>query len=231
MIRGRLCSLVIAAFVVLETAAGQNAVTDWNNIAITAALAANQTTSPGSNTQPGSMLYLAYVHLAVFDAVNAIDHRYQSYGPDISASNTASKEAATIEAAYRMCLYLFPDQAGALSGQYTTSMAAIPDGTDKTDGMQAGLAAANSIVALRTGDGRGANVLYTWPPVPTAGAYGFRHLLLVMRQRSVGSATTRLPYDEQLRRSSGQAPRRSWTARNGRAPTTKPKTWGLSIVR
>jgi hypothetical protein len=26
----------------------------------------------GSNTQPGSMLYLAYVHLAVFDAVNAM---------------------------------------------------------------------------------------------------------------------------------------------------------------
>ncbi len=126
------------------------------------------------------MLYLAYVHLAVFDAVNAIDHRYRSYGPDISASNTASDAAATIEAAYRMCLYLFPDQAATLATQYTTSMAAIPDGADKTDGMQAGLAAANSIIALRTGDGRGANIVYTWPSIPTAG-YGFRHLLRLRR--------------------------------------------------
>src|SRR5450755_4508304 len=91
MTRGRLYLLTIVGIAALETAAGQNAVTDWNNIAITAALAANQTTSPGSNAQAGSMLYLAYVHLAVFDAVNAIDHRYRSYGPDISASNTASK--------------------------------------------------------------------------------------------------------------------------------------------
>ncbi len=171
MMRGRLYLLNIVAIAALETAAGQNAVTDWNNIAITAALAANQTTSPGSNTQPGSMLYLAYVHLAVFDAVNAIDHRYRSYGPDISASDTASEAAATVEAAYRMCLYLFPDQAAALATQYTTSMAAIPDGTDKTDGMQAGLAAANSIIALRTGDGRGASVPYTWPSIPTAGVW------------------------------------------------------------
>jgi hypothetical protein len=171
MMQARLHLLVLAALGVLGTAAGQNAVTDWNNIAITAALAANQTTSPGSNTQPGSMLYLAYVHLAVFDAVNAIDHHYRSYGPDISAFNTASEDAATIEAAYRMCLYLFPDQAATLAAQYTTSMAAIPDGANKTDGMQAGLAAANSIIALRTGDGRGATILYTWPSVPTAGVW------------------------------------------------------------
>jgi hypothetical protein len=48
-------------------------------------LAASQATAPGSNSQPGSILYLAYVHLAIYDAVNAIDHRFESYGPDISA--------------------------------------------------------------------------------------------------------------------------------------------------
>ena len=50
MIRNRLCLLTIVAIAALEAAAGQNAVTDWNNFAITAALAANQTTSPGSNS-------------------------------------------------------------------------------------------------------------------------------------------------------------------------------------
>lgn len=167
----RLSATVFAALIGLATASAQNPVTDWNNIAINAAVAANQTTSPGSFNQPSSMMYLAYVHLAVFDGVNSIDHQYHSYGPDITATSTASKEAATIEAAYRMCLYLFPDQAATLATQYNTSMAAISDGTAKSDGMQAGLAAANSIIALRTGDGRLATVPYTWPSIPTAGVW------------------------------------------------------------
>src|ERR1035437_3846215 len=100
----------IVALAALGTAAGQNPVIDWNNVALTAALAANQVTSPGSSTQPGSFVYLAYVHLAVYDAVNAIDHGHRSYGPDITASSSASKEAAAIEAAYRVLLFLFPDQ-------------------------------------------------------------------------------------------------------------------------
>jgi hypothetical protein len=111
------------------------------------------------------------VHLAVYDAVNAIDHRFQSYGPDISAPAGASKEAATIEAAHRMLLYLFPDQAGTLTTQYTAALAVIPNGVPKTDGMQVGQAAASSIIALRTGDGRGASVPYSWPSVPTSGVW------------------------------------------------------------
>ena len=103
-----LCGTLAASF----SASAQNPVTDWNNIAITSALAASQVTAPGSNTQAGSILYLAYVHLAIYDAVNAIDHRFQSYGADISAPADASKEAAAIEAAYRMLVYLFPDLAG-----------------------------------------------------------------------------------------------------------------------
>src|ERR1700761_3508251 len=104
-----LCTLFLLA---LGTkAAAQNPVTDWNNIAITAALAANQTTSPGSSTQVGSFLYLAYVHLAIYDAVNAIDRRFRSYGPDLSAPPHASKEAAVIAAAYNTLTHYFPDQA------------------------------------------------------------------------------------------------------------------------
>ena len=138
---------------------------------IRAALAANQSTSPGSSFPAGTTVYLAYVHFAVFDAVNAIDHTYHSYGPSISAPSNADKGSAAIEAAYRMCLYLFPDQAATLGTQYNSSMAAIPNGAAKIDGMQAGLAAANSIIALRTGDGRGASIPFTWPAVPTAGVW------------------------------------------------------------
>ena len=48
---------------------------------------------------PFNLRGLAMMHAAMFDAVNAIDHRFQSYGPDISAPADASREAAAIEAA------------------------------------------------------------------------------------------------------------------------------------
>jgi hypothetical protein len=171
LIRLRLLSFIVAGLAAAGTALSENPVTDWNNIAITTALNASQVSAPGSNTQPGSMLYLAYVHLAVYDAVNAIDHRFRSYGPEISAPAAASKEAAAIEAAYRMLAYLFPDQLPTLMTQHDAALAVIPDSFAKNDGIQAGVAAANSIIALRTGDGRGASVSYTWPSVPTAGIW------------------------------------------------------------
>ena len=169
--RSRVLSITLAGLAALGTMWGQNPVTDWNNTAIAAALAANQVTAPGSSAQPGSILYLAYVHLAIYDAVNAIDHRFQSYGPDISAPSDASREAAAIEAAFRMLVYLFPDLAASLTAQYNAALSVIPLSQAKIDGMQAGLAAANSIIALRTGDGRGASVPYAWPSVPTPGVW------------------------------------------------------------
>jgi hypothetical protein len=94
--RYRLLSIIIAGLAALGTGRGQNPVTDWNNVAITTPPAAAQVTAPDS------MLYLVYLHLAIYDPVNGIDHSSQSYGPDISAPPNASKEAAAIEAAHRM---------------------------------------------------------------------------------------------------------------------------------
>src|SRR5215469_1291094 len=114
----RVLSITIATVAALGIASGQNPVLEWNNTAIATALAASQATAPGSNTQPGSILYLAYVHLAIYDAVNAIDHRFQPYGTNIVAPADASKEAAVVEAAYRTLAQLFPDQTANLTTLY-----------------------------------------------------------------------------------------------------------------
>ena len=169
--RNQLFSLVVAGLAVLGTAKAQNPVIDWNNTAINTALAASQVTAPGSNSQPGSILYLAYVHLAIYDAVNAIDHRFQTYGPDIPADSTGSLDAAAVEAAYRTLIQLFPDQVGPLTTQYNASLSLIPDGAAKTAGMRAGVTAATNIMTMRANDGRGASVPYSWPSVPTAGVW------------------------------------------------------------
>jgi len=175
MIRSTFQRPLLLAGVITLAAAGavtaQNPVIDWNNIAITTALAASQATAPGSNSQVGSFVYMAYVHLAIYDAVNAIDHRFQSYGPDPFAPAGASKDSAAIAAAYYTLISYFPDQAATLLTQYNAALAAIPDGSAKLDGIGVGQQAANSITRLRAGDGRGAVVPFMWPSVPTPGVW------------------------------------------------------------
>lgn len=149
----------------------QNPVIDWNAIAVTTALNGNQTISPASSDPGGMSLYLAYTHLAIYDAVNAIDHRFQPYGAEIPAPAGASVDAAVISAAYNTLLFYFPDQSASLTAQYVAALAVIPNSQAKDDGVQVGKAAANSISAMRAGDGRGANVPYTFPAVPTAGVW------------------------------------------------------------
>ncbi len=148
------------ALVLCGVAAAQNPVTAWNDIAVTTALSGNQIVSPGSNTSGGMSLYLAYTHLAIYNAVNAIDHRFQSYGPEIPAPAGASVDAAVISAAYNTLVFYFPDQSTSLTGQYMAALGLITDSQAKSDGIQVGQAAANSITTLRAGDGRGANVPY-----------------------------------------------------------------------
>ncbi|MDQ1471946.1 MAG: hypothetical protein QOJ99_3426 [Bryobacterales bacterium] len=149
-------------------APAQNAVTDWNSIAVTTASAGNSAIPP--NSPNGIALYLAYVHLAIHDAVNSIEHRYKPYGTELTYSGSASVEAAVATAAYFMLQFHFPNQSGTLTARYNASLAAISD-TGKAEGVNAGLAAASLIYALRAGDGHGANVPYTYPAEPTPGVW------------------------------------------------------------
>src|SRR5712692_12089185 len=167
----RTVAFISLALALCGAVKAQNAVVAWNDIAVTAALNANQTMSPGSSTAGGTSLYLAYTHLAIYDAVNAIDHRFQPYGPEIPAPAGASVNAAVISAAYNTLSFYLPDQSAFLTGQYIAAINLIPDGQPKDDGVQVGKAAANSMIAMRAGDGRGANVPYTFPSVPTAGVW------------------------------------------------------------
>jgi len=161
-------SLVLA---LCGVAKAQNPVITWNAIAVTTALNGNQAISPGSSTAGGMSIYLAYTHLAIYDAVNAIDHRFQPYGAEIPAPAGASTDAAVISAAYNTLVFYFPDQSVPLTTQYMAALSVIPDSQAKDDGVQVGKTAANLIIAMRAGDGRGANSPYTFPAGPTAGVW------------------------------------------------------------
>jgi hypothetical protein len=167
----RTVAVISLALSLCGVATAQNPVIDWNAIAVTTALNGNQAVSPASNTSGGTSLYLAYTHLAIYNAVNAIDHRFQPYGAEIPAPAGASADAAVISAAYNTLVFYFPDQSAFLTTQYMAALGLISDDQAKDDGVQVGKAAANSIIAMRAGDGRGANVPYIFPSVPTAGVW------------------------------------------------------------
>src|SRR5678809_547381 len=98
--------------------------------------------------------------------MNAIDRHYQQYGPEFHGPRNASQEAAAISAAFQILLYYFPAQSATLQSRYDSAIATIPDGQAKANGIAIGQTAAARIVTMRTGDGRGANVPYTYPASP-----------------------------------------------------------------
>jgi hypothetical protein len=124
-----------------------NTVAQWDKIA--------EDTVVGSGAfQAEGFIYMAYASAAMYDAVVAIEGGFEPYGPAIMAPAGASIDAAVVEAAYRTLVNYFPSQAGNLTALYTEALGLIDDGTPKNAGQAVGLAAAMSIIALRTGDGR-----------------------------------------------------------------------------
>ena len=75
---------------------------DWNLNALNALVKPTDAPEPGAGqTPPVTLLHMAMVHGAIYDAVNAIDGGYQSYLPDVGpASPSASVDAAVATAAH-----------------------------------------------------------------------------------------------------------------------------------
>jgi hypothetical protein len=139
-----LCMLMAALW--FSGAARADVVLDWNTIAVNTAVANKQ--NPFAQAR-----YAAIVQLAVFEAVNAVTGDYQPYLGSITGAPGASAEAAAVEAAYQVLITYFPASAATLYAAYQNSMAQIPDGQAKTDGIATGDAAASAMIALRAKDG------------------------------------------------------------------------------
>src|SRR5262249_22052544 len=108
-------------------------------------------------------------HVAVFEAVNAIEKRYTPYRLHLIADRSTSKEAAAASAAYQVLLAIYPDQQRNLDETLAASLAAIPDSEAKVGGIELGKSAAAGILALRANDGSKEPESYR--PVTTPGVY------------------------------------------------------------
>jgi hypothetical protein len=114
----------------------------------------------------------AYAAIAVYDSVMAVEGGYRPFAVGVQAPKGASAEAAVAAAAHRVFARYLPAQAPTiLDPAYAASLAAIPNGTAKTDGVAAGEKVADLFLAQRADDGFRAAVTYTPPNPPVPGVW------------------------------------------------------------
>ena len=145
-----LITTLTAAFAGLARA---DVIMDWN--AKADAIAAEKQVLPAPHSRVISMM-----HVAMFEAVNAIDRRYTPYKLDLVADRSTSREAAAATAAHDVLLSIYPDLKPDLDAALATSLAAVADAESKSAGVELGRQAAQGIIALRANDGSAAPESY-----------------------------------------------------------------------
>jgi len=155
---------VIGASAAPPHEADAGSVTQWNLIAVNTLAGLP---GPAGGAPPASQINMGMAQGAVYDAVNAITPKHhRPYVLKRRFGNTASDEAAVATAAYLVLKDIvetvpqsiaFPTRGTVLASletQYKASTDAIADSPFKSQGLAAGTAAAQAMIAARQGDGR-----------------------------------------------------------------------------
>jgi len=133
-----------------------NPVVQWNRILLVIVR------TPGA--QPATIhptRSFAIMHAAIYDAVNAIDRTHGPYlAPLADASEFASQDAAAGAAAHDVLVALYPAFKSALDADLHQSLAQIPNGDGKAEGIRVGQNVAQNILALRSNDGSNATPIH-----------------------------------------------------------------------
>ena len=160
-------ALTVLATVLVTNAQAVDAIAAWNQISENAVKA-------GKHPLPVTSVEFAIVQLAIYDAVESIDGRYEPYYTRVPGA-TGSLSAAAAKAGHDTLVGLFPAQSAALDAAYADFLAT--NGVDPLDpGTAVGAQAAANILALRANDGRfplnpppflGSTAIGQWRPTPS----------------------------------------------------------------
>lgn len=106
-------------------------------------------------TPPAQCRFFTIVQIAVHDALNAIEPKYESYAFKDNKVPDADPNAAVASASYWAIKKLGIEGAAPLEEWFSARLARIYDGTPKAEGLALGERAAEAIVALRADDNIG----------------------------------------------------------------------------
>lgn len=158
--------LILLVALLWPAVARADAVTWWNDTATRAAFAAGLDNSFGCVDPLHESRMLAMMHVAIHDALNAIDRRFEPYAFEGRATAATSRRAAVAAAARGVLVAVLPQLPSdpllgltppaaieLVEAAYVAELAAIRDGAAKSRGIALGEAAAAAIVQLRHQDG------------------------------------------------------------------------------
>jgi hypothetical protein len=132
------------------TAVPADAVLTWNTNAVDAV----RGSSP-AKSQIDAVFLMAYAQAAVYGAVTKLEGRYVPYHDVATAvAPDGSVQAAVAAAASTILDHYLPDQQPTVDAEYAAYLATLTGNV--AGGVAVGEAAANDLIALRTGDGRNA---------------------------------------------------------------------------
>jgi len=137
--------LVAVALIGPAPSAFADVITDWNEKAVAFVT--------GKMAPAAGQRVVTIMHVAMFDAVNSIDRRYQPYRTQLPAAASTSKEAAAAAAAGTVLGSLNPQAEGEFRSATAAYLAAIPDSDAKAQGIKLGEAVAAKILEARANDG------------------------------------------------------------------------------
>lgn len=138
--RRLMMGMAATAALVFASPAAADTVSDWWEFA-------NRLAPPGGTGTPDQMRSTTRASLAMFEALNAIDRRYESYLGLPAGDPGASQDAAAVTAAYLVLAQHYPAQKAALDDSYAIAMAAISDPTAREAGRLIGEQAAAAAMA------------------------------------------------------------------------------------
>ena len=138
---------------------GNDPVLKWNAVALQA-VADDHSGTFGAPDQGGptrAARALAIVHIAIYDAVNALVGGYEPYlavtGLPAATLENASLEAAVAQAAHDTLTAMYPSQADVFDAELRRILSGIPLHHGRNEGIAVGVQAAGNILDLRDGDG------------------------------------------------------------------------------
>jgi hypothetical protein len=139
-------ALVVLGLLGMTPPASADVIADWNENAVSYGVLHNMGPPPAERI-------VAMTQLAMFDAVNSIEHKYRPYLVQLPATSSASKEAAAAAAAGTVLAGINPQTRASMNSLLESYLAAIPDGPAKAEGIKLGEAVAAKILKERANDG------------------------------------------------------------------------------
>ena len=164
---GILLTSTVIALTPLAAIAAPNVITDWDQKGV--ATVQGDVPSAPRIGPVGATRIMAVMHIAMFEAVNAVDGKYEPYKGQANPDPGCSQQAAAATAAAKVLIKMHPESAAKTQQELDAYLAAIPAGEAKDRGIKLGEKTAARAIALRVNDGN--DKVYAYRPRTQPGVY------------------------------------------------------------